>query len=112
MYDEFRLKRTEIIRRQSLEELRKLGINPYPAAKYEVNTTSKEILSKYDPEKNNLQEVCLAGRITSRRIMGSASLLRYKIVQVKFRFTLSVIISAQMKIKHYTILYLKTFRYW
>lgn len=67
------LSEQEVIRRQSLEELRKLGINPYPAAKYEVNTTSKEILSKFDPEKNNLQEVCIAGRIMGRRIMGSAS---------------------------------------
>ena len=67
------LSEQEVIRRQSLEELRKLGINPYPAAKYEVNTTSKEILSKFDPEKNNFQKVCIAGRIMSRRIMGSAS---------------------------------------
>ncbi|MFC2151217.1 lysine--tRNA ligase [Bacteroidota bacterium] len=67
------LSEQEIIRRQSLEELRKLGINPYPAAKYEVNSSSLEILSKFDPEKNNMQEVCLAGRIMSRRIMGSAS---------------------------------------
>lgn len=67
------LSEQEIIRRQSLEELRKLGINPYPAAKYEVNTSSKEILSKFDSEKNNFQEVCIAGRIMGRRIMGNAS---------------------------------------
>jgi lysyl-tRNA synthetase class 2 len=69
------LSEQEVIRRQSLEELRKLGINPYPAAKYEVNTSSQEILSKFDPEKNNLQDVCIAGRIMSRRIMGSASFI-------------------------------------
>ncbi len=67
------LSEQEIIRRQSLEELRKLGINPYPAAKYEVNTSSEEILSKFDPAKNNFQEVSIAGRIMKRRIMGSAS---------------------------------------
>lgn len=67
------LSEQEVIRRQSLEELRKLGINPYPAAKYEVNTSTEEILSKFDPEKNNFQEVSIAGRIMSRRIMGSAS---------------------------------------
>jgi lysyl-tRNA synthetase class 2 len=67
------LSEQETIRRQSLEELRKLGINPYPQATYEVNTTSEEILSKFDPEKNNMQEVSIAGRIMSRRIMGSAS---------------------------------------
>ena len=67
------LSEQEVIRRQSLDELRKLGIDPYPAAKYEVNTSSEEILSKFDPEKNNFQEVSIAGRIMSRRIMGSAS---------------------------------------
>ena len=69
------LSEQEVIRRQSLEELRKLGINPYPAAKYEVNTSSQEILSKFDPEKKNMQEVCIAGRIMTRRIMGSASFI-------------------------------------
>ncbi|MDA3952281.1 MAG: lysine--tRNA ligase [Bacteroidales bacterium] len=67
------LSEQEIIRRQSLEELRKLGIDPYPAAKYEINASSKEILTKFDPEKNNFQEVTIAGRIMKRRIMGSAS---------------------------------------
>ncbi len=67
------LSEQEIIRRQSLEELRKLGINPYPAAKYEVNATSEEILSKFDSEKNNFRDISIAGRIMSRRIMGSAS---------------------------------------
>ncbi|HAF28830.1 MAG TPA: lysine--tRNA ligase [Bacteroidales bacterium] len=67
------LSEQEIIRRQSLEELRKLGIDPYPAAKYEVNATSEEILSKFDAEKNNFQEVSIAGRIMGRRIMGNAS---------------------------------------
>lgn len=69
------LSEQEIIRRQSLEELRKLGIDPYPAAKYEVNATSEEILSKFEAEKNNFQEVSIAGRIMSRRIMGSASFI-------------------------------------
>ena len=67
------LSEQEKFRRQSLEELRKLGIEPYPAAKYEVNTTANEILKNYDPEKNNFQEVSIAGRIMTRRIMGSAS---------------------------------------
>ncbi|MCG8412056.1 MAG: lysine--tRNA ligase [Bacteroidales bacterium] len=67
------LSEQEIIRRQSLEELRKLGIEPYPAAKYNVSTNSQEILSKFDSEKNNFQEISIAGRITGRRIMGSAS---------------------------------------
>ncbi len=67
------LSEQEKFRRQSLEELRNLGIEPYPAAKYEVNTSAKEILEQYDPEKNNFQEVSIAGRIMTRRIMGNAS---------------------------------------
>ncbi len=67
------LSEQEIIRRQSLEELRSLGIEPYPQAMYHVDTTTQDIREKFDPEKNNFQEVSLAGRIMSRRIMGKAS---------------------------------------
>ena len=67
------LSEQEQLRRQSLEELRKLGINPYPAKEYKANATCIEIKEKFDPDKSNYQEVSLAGRIMSRRIMGSAS---------------------------------------
>ncbi len=67
------LSEQEQIRRASVEELRKLGIDPYPAAEYPTNIFAREILDNYTPEKNNYQDVCLAGRIMSRRIMGSAS---------------------------------------
>lgn len=67
------LSEQELIRRQSLEELRKLGINPYPAAEYKINAFAREILDNFDPGKNNFQDMCLAGRIMSRRIMGNAS---------------------------------------
>jgi lysyl-tRNA synthetase class 2 len=67
------LSEQEQIRRSSLEELRKLGINPYPAAEYKTNVFAQEILDNYIPDKNNFQDVCLAGRIMSRRIMGNAS---------------------------------------
>jgi lysyl-tRNA synthetase class 2 len=63
----------EQIRRESLSELRKLGIDPYPAAEYHVTSGAKEILENYSAEKNNFQEVSLAGRIMRRRIMGNAS---------------------------------------
>ncbi|MDX9695643.1 MAG: lysine--tRNA ligase [Bacteroidales bacterium] len=69
------LSEQEIIRRQSLDEIRSLGINPYPAAEYNVNTNTTEILSNYSAEKNNFQEVSIAGRIMTRRIMGNASFL-------------------------------------
>jgi lysyl-tRNA synthetase class 2 len=67
------LSEQEQIRRDSLSELRKLGIDPYPAAEYKTNVFAKEILENYNPDKNNFQDVCLAGRIMSRRIMGNAS---------------------------------------
>jgi lysyl-tRNA synthetase class 2 len=67
------LSEQEQIRRDSLAELRKLGINPYPAAEYKTNVFASEILENYSQEKNNYQDVCLAGRIMSRRIMGNAS---------------------------------------
>ena len=65
----------EQIRRQALQELEKLGVDPYPAAEYPADTTAREILSGYDKEKGNFQEVTLAGRIMSRRIMGAASFM-------------------------------------
>ena len=67
------LSEQEQIRRESLAKLRELGIEPYPAAEYPVNTNSAEITAGFDPEKGNFQQVCIAGRLMSRRIMGAAS---------------------------------------
>jgi len=67
------LSEQEIIRRESLNKLKELGINPYPAPLYPVNATAKSIEQEYDPEKGNLTDVCIAGRLMSRRIMGAAS---------------------------------------
>ncbi len=63
----------EIIRRNSLEELKKIGINPYPADLFEVNANSEDILNNFSEEKKNFQDVQFAGRLMSRRIMGKAS---------------------------------------
>ena len=67
------LSEQEVLRRNSLEELNKLGIDAYPAEKYAINTTSREIHENFSTEKKNFQDVCIAGRIMSQRIMGSAS---------------------------------------
>jgi len=67
------LSEQEQIRRESLVELRKLGIDPYPAAEYKTNAFAHDIHANYSAEKNNYQDVCLAGRLMSRRIMGNAS---------------------------------------
>ena len=63
----------ELLRRESLAKIRELGIDPYPAALYPVNASAQSIADGFDPEKNNMQDVCLAGRLMSRRIMGAAS---------------------------------------
>ena len=67
------LSEQEQIRRNSLEEIRKLGINPYPPELFEVSHGTAEILSGFEKNEEALQDVTVAGRIMSRRIMGSAS---------------------------------------
>ncbi len=66
------LSEQEILRRQSLDELRNMGIDPYPAAEYPTNAFSKEIIDSFDDEAET-REVCIAGRMMSRRVMGKAS---------------------------------------
>src|SRR5690606_3583265 len=63
------LSELEIIRRDKLEQLRALGINPYPADLYPVDTTSKKIKENFEEGK----KVVVAGRLMSRRIQGKAS---------------------------------------
>lgn len=65
------LSEQEVFRRQSLEELRKLGIDPYPAALYEVNAYSTDIKDEFNEDEKRY--VSIAGRIMGRRIMGKAS---------------------------------------
>lgn len=72
------LSEQEIIRRQSLEELRKLGIDPYPAPLYPVNAYAADIKANFEKHPENYTDVCLAGRLMSRRIMGKASFAELK----------------------------------
>jgi len=67
------LSEQEQLRRESLAKLRELGIEPYPAAEYPVNATAAQIAEEFSEDKGNFQEVCIAGRLMSRRIMGAAS---------------------------------------
>lgn len=67
------LSEQEQVRRKALEELQKLGINPYPADLFEVNASAAEILENYPKQKIEYKHVKLAGRMMSRRIMGNAS---------------------------------------
>ncbi|MDO5571481.1 MAG: lysine--tRNA ligase [Bacteroidales bacterium] len=68
------LSEQEIVRRNSLDEMRKIGINPYPAAEYVVNGYSKEIKENF-VEAEDHRQVSIAGRLMSRRIMGKASFI-------------------------------------
>tara|TARA_B100002052_G_scaffold164333_1_gene149670 strand:+ start:37 stop:1560 length:1524 start_codon:yes stop_codon:yes gene_type:complete len=60
-------------RRKSREEIIDLGIDPYPSDTFNVNTYTDEIKNNFDEKKKNYKDVVLAGRLMSRRIMGSAS---------------------------------------
>lgn len=67
------LSEQEVIRRSKLDEIRKMGIDPYPAALYEVNATAKDILENFTPEKaESYKNISIAGRIMSIRDMGKA----------------------------------------
>ena len=68
------LSEQEVFRRRSLEELRNLGINPYPAEEYKVTGYAREILDTFEDEAPR-RAVSVAGRVMSRRIMGKASFL-------------------------------------
>ena len=68
------LSEQEIIRRGSLDEMRRLGIDPYPAALYPVDAYTTEIKETFKDDEP-AREVCVAGRIMSRRIMGKASFM-------------------------------------
>ncbi|MBP3349094.1 MAG: lysine--tRNA ligase [Bacteroidaceae bacterium] len=71
------LSEQEIIRRNSMEELRRIGIEPYPAAEYPVDAYTTEIKETFSDEAEPRQ-VSVAGRIMSRRIMGKASFMELK----------------------------------
>ena len=66
------LSEQEIGRRESLQELRQMGINPYPAAEYPTNAFSTDIRENFSDE-GEPRQVCIAGRMMSRRVMGKAS---------------------------------------
>ena len=68
------LSEQEIVRRNSLAEMRNMGIEPYPAAEYEVNAYTTDIKDEFKDEEP-VREVSIAGRVMTRRIMGKASFM-------------------------------------
>ena len=69
---ESHLNEQQIQRRESLNELRALGIEPFPAETFPVSHTAQEILDGFPEKPEDFQEVCIAGRMMARRIMGKA----------------------------------------
>jgi lysyl-tRNA synthetase class 2 len=67
------LSEQEIERRKDREELMQLGINPYPAESFPINVTAEDIHRNYENRKTDYKDISIAGRLMSRRIMGSAS---------------------------------------
>lgn len=67
------LSEQELLRRQGMQELINLGINPYPSELVAVNAMAEEIHKEFPKNVSAYQDVCLAGRIMTKRIMGSAS---------------------------------------
>ena len=69
------LSEQEIVRRNNLNELRARGINPYPAAEYPTDAFSTDIKEQFDETAEEKRQVCIAGRMMSRRVMGKASFI-------------------------------------
>ena len=72
------LNEQEIQRRQNLQAMKEMGINPYPAAEYPTNAFSTDIVEQFSDEAEEVRQVCIAGRMMSRRIMGKASFIELK----------------------------------
>jgi lysyl-tRNA synthetase class 2 len=79
----------EIFRRNSMEQLRSMGIDPYPAAEYPVNAWSEEIKQNFKDEDPEKRQVSVAGRIMSRRIMGKASFVELQDAKGRIQIYLS-----------------------
>ena len=82
------LSEQEIIRREKLKQLEELGIDAYPAPMFDVNCTSEEILSNYNDETKNYQDVSIAGRIMS--LMPKGKITFIKILDEKARIQLFI----------------------
>ena len=104
------LSEQETIRRNSLQKLRELGINPYPANEFKVNTSTKQILEQFDPETNNFQDITIAGRLMNQRIMGKASFAELQDESGKINFILIGMRSVPVRTKASTTMFSKN--YW
>ena len=67
------LSEQELLRRESLNKLKGLGIDPFPAAEYQVSHYAKDLSTQYSEGVDGFENVCIAGRLMTKRIMGKAS---------------------------------------
>ena len=68
-----KLSEQEVQRRDKLDRLKSLGIDPYPAEEFKINCSSEDILKNFSDNKSNYESVVIAGRLMRRNIMGKAS---------------------------------------
>ena len=93
------------IRREKLKALRDLGIDPYPAALFTVNTDSKSIKENFSEGK----KVIIAGRLMSRRIQGKASFAELQDSKEGFNSILIAMKFVGEKTKHFTMKYIRNY---
>ena len=93
------LSEQEIGRRQSLQELRNMGIDPYPAAEYPTNAFSTDIKAEFKDDED--REVVIAGRMMSRRVMGSC-----RTPKEESKFISPATTSVRARTRTYIIMYL------
>ena len=67
------LSEQEILRRKKLDDLRALGINPYPPEEFKITATAQDILENFEKFPDTYKQITIAGRIMSFNVMGSAS---------------------------------------
>lgn len=103
------LSEQEIIRRNSMEQLRQMGIEPYPAAEYVTNAFSKEIKETFKDDAEP-RPVRIAGRIMSRRIMGKASFMELQDSEGRIQVYISRAIFVRTRIKTHTMSFSRN--YW
>jgi len=82
------LNEQERFRRDSLQELIRLGIEPYPAALFEITTNTAEIKSQFADHPEKFSEISIAGRLMGKRIMGSASFAEFQDAHGRLQFYL------------------------
>ena len=102
------LSEQEIVRREKLSKLRALGINPYPADLFPVTHSSAKVKSEFKEG----DKVVLAGRLMRKKYKEKQHLRNFRTVRVVYKFTLTEMKFVLMKIKVFTMMFLKNYSIW